>query len=87
MNLKTRQLTLVGALTSKPYAFTARSWELKNIETIDLFDSMCSNIKVNVKGNEVLRVLPLNNNILNEEWISDKSRFSYDGLNRKRFIN
>lgn len=87
MNIKTRQLTLVGALTSKPYAFTARSWELKNIETIDLFDSMCSNIKVNVKGNEVLRVLPLNNNVLNEEWISDKSRFAYDGLNRKRFIN
>ena len=81
------KLTLIGALTSKPYAFTARSWELKNVETIDLFDSICSNVRIDIRGSEIMRVLPLNNEFLNEEWISDKTRFAYDGLKRKRFIN
>lgn len=76
-----------GALTSKPYAFTARSWELRNLETIDLFDSLGSNIRVDVRGSEIMRILPLNNESLNEEWISDKARYAYDGLNRERFIN
>ena len=56
MNLK-----LIGALTSKPYAFAARSWELKNIETIDLFDSLCSNVRMDIRGSEIMRVLPINN--------------------------
>ncbi len=78
---------LIGALTSKPYAFTARSWELKNIETIDLFDSLCSNIRIDIRGSEILRILPLTNQFVNEEWISDKTRYAYDGLKRWRFIN
>ena len=82
-----KKLILIGALTSKPYAFKARSWELKNIDTIDLFESVCSNIKVDVRGSEIMRILPVLNEKLNEEWISDKSRFAYDGLQRKRFIN
>lgn len=79
--------TLIGALTSKPYAFTARSWELRSIETIDLFDSSCSNIKIDIRNSEIMRVLPVNNEYINEEWISDKTRFAYDGLKRWRFIN
>ena len=77
---------LIGALTSKPYAFTARSWELKSVETIDLFDSLGSNIRVDIRGSEIMRILPVNNEFINEEWISDKTRFAYDGLKRKRFI-
>lgn len=79
-------LTLVGALTSKPYAFLARSWELKNIETIDLFDSLCSNIRIDIKGSQIMRVLPINNTYINEEWITDKTRFAYDAFKRWRFI-
>jgi NADH dehydrogenase (ubiquinone) Fe-S protein 1 len=74
----------VGALTSKPYAFKARSWELQNINTIDITDSCGSNIVVSIKGNEVMRVLPRLNEDINEEWISDKTRFSYDGLRIQR---
>lgn len=81
-----QNLKLIGALTSKPYAFTARSWELKNVETIDLFDSLGSNIKVDIRGSEIMRILPINNDFINEEWISDKTRFAYDGLKRWRFI-
>lgn len=80
-----QNLKLIGALTSKPYAFTARSWELKNIETIDLFDSLGSNIKIDIRGSEIMRILPINNDFINEEWISDKTRFAYDGLKRWRF--
>lgn len=76
---------LIGALTSKPYAFTARSWELKNVESIDLFDSSCSNIKIDIRGSEIMRILPINNEYVNEEWISDKTRFAYDSLKRWRF--
>ena len=74
----------VGALTSKPYAFKARSWELKSVSSIDISDSCGSNIVINSKGLEVLRVLPRLNEFINEEWISDKTRFSYDGLSVQR---
>jgi NADH dehydrogenase (ubiquinone) Fe-S protein 1 len=76
----------VGASTSKSYAFKARAWELKSIESIDIFDSLGSNIRVDVKGNEVMRILPKRNDYLNEEWISDKIRFSYEGLKKNRLI-
>ena len=74
----------VGALTSKPYAFTARPWELKKTESIDVMDGIGSNIRVDSRGNEVMRILPRLNDDINEEWISDKTRFSYDGLKRQR---
>ena len=74
----------VGALTSKPYAFTARPWELTKTETIDVMDALGSNIRVDTKGREVMRILPRNNDGVNEEWISDKSRFVWDGLRRQR---
>ncbi len=74
----------VGALTSKPYAFTARPWELKKTETIDVMDALGSNIRVDTKGREVMRVLPRNHDGVNEEWLSDKSRFIWDGLRRQR---
>lgn len=85
--MKYKNNLLIGALTSKPYAFTARSWELKNIETIDLFDSLCSNIRIDIRSSEILRILPINNQYVNGEWISDKTRYAYDGLRRWRFIN
>jgi NADH dehydrogenase (ubiquinone) Fe-S protein 1 len=78
---------LIGALTAKPYAFKARPWELKSVETIDLFESLNSNIRVDIRGSDVMRILPLNNEFLNEEWISDKTRHAYDGLKRRRFVN
>ncbi|MGH7005488.1 MAG: NADH-quinone oxidoreductase subunit NuoG, partial [Alphaproteobacteria bacterium] len=74
----------VGALTSKPYAFTARSWELRKTESIDVMDALGSNIRVDARGNEVMRILPRLNDDVNEEWISDKTRFAYDGLKRQR---
>ncbi|NIZ59460.1 NADH-quinone oxidoreductase subunit G [Sedimentitalea sp. CY04] len=74
----------VGALTSKPYAFTARPWELTKTETIDVMDALGSNIRVDTKGREVMRIMPRNNDGVNEEWISDKSRFIWDGLRRQR---
>lgn len=74
----------VGALTSKPYAFTARSWELNKTETIDVHDALGSNIRIDSRGAEVMRILPRINEEINEEWISDKTRFSYDGLKRQR---
>ena len=74
----------VGALTSKPYAFKARSWELRHCETIDVLDAVCSNIRVDTRGLEVMRILPRLNEDINEEWISDKTRFSYDGLKLQR---
>src|SRR5690348_12849844 len=80
------QLKLIGALTSKPYAFTARSWELEKIDFIDFFDSLLSNIVFDVRGISVLRVVPRINEQLNEEWISDKIRFSYDGFRRQRIM-
>jgi NADH dehydrogenase (ubiquinone) Fe-S protein 1 len=74
----------VGALTSKPYAFTARPWELKSTESIDVSDAVGSNIRVDSRGLEVMRILPRVNEDVNEEWLSDKSRFAYDGLKRQR---
>ena len=74
----------VGALTSKPYAFKARPWELTKTETIDVHDAVGSNIRVDAKGREVMRVLPRLHEDVNEEWISDRTRFSYDGLNAQR---
>jgi NADH-quinone oxidoreductase subunit G len=74
----------VGALTSKPYAFTARPWELTKTESIDVMDALGSNIRIDTKGREVMRILPRNNDGVNEEWISDKTRFIWDGLRRQR---
>ena len=74
----------VGALTSKPYAFTARPWELRKTETIDVMDAVGSNIRADSRGNEVMRILPRLHEGINEEWISDKTRFSYDGLKQNR---
>lgn len=74
----------VGALTSKPYAFRARPWELKRTETIDVMDAVGSNVRVDCRGIEVMRVLPRLNDEVNEEWISDKSRFACDGLKTQR---
>ncbi len=74
----------VGALTSKPYAFSARPWELRKTETIDVMDGVGSNIRVDSRGREVLRILPRLHEDVNEEWISDKSRFIWDGLKRQR---
>ena len=79
--------TLFGALTSKPYAFKARSWELRSIESIDLFDSLCSNIKLDIRNSEIMRILPINNEVVNEEWISDKARYAFDSFKRERFVN
>ena len=74
----------VGALTSKPYAFSARPWELKQTESIDVMDAVGSNIRIDTKGNKVMRILPRNNDEINEEWISDKTRFFWDGLSLQR---
>lgn len=74
----------VGALTSKPYAFTARSWELKSTESIDVSDALGANVRVDSRGTEVMRIVPRLNEEVNEEWISDKARFQYDGLKRQR---
>jgi len=74
----------VGALTSKPYAFTARPWELTKTESIDIHDAVGSNIRIDAKGSKVMRILPRLNEDINEEWISDKTRFACDGLNMQR---
>ncbi|XP_060562587.1 NADH-ubiquinone oxidoreductase 75 kDa subunit, mitochondrial-like [Ruditapes philippinarum] len=74
----------VGALTSKPYAFTARPWETRKIESVDVMDAVGSNIVVSTRTNEVMRILPRVNEEVNEEWISDATRFAYDGLKRQR---
>ncbi|KAL5721895.1 hypothetical protein ACHQM5_005480 [Ranunculus cassubicifolius] len=74
----------VGALTSKPFAFKARNWELKGTESIDVTDAVGSNIRIDSRGPEVMRILPRLNEDINEEWISDKTRFCYDGLKRQR---
>lgn len=74
----------VGALTSKPYAFKARSWELKKTDSIDIMDAVGSNIRIDSKGLEVMRILPRLEDDINEEWISDKARFCYDGIKYQR---
>ena len=77
----------VGALTSKPYVFEARPWELKKTETVDVMDAVGSNIRVDTYGWEVKRVLPKVNDDINEEWISDKTRYACDGLKNQRLDN
>lgn len=77
----------VGALTSKPYTFKARYWELKKYEVVDIMDSSCSNIKVDVFNNEILRILPKTNYNINNEWISNKTRFFFDSLKYQRILN
>jgi NADH-quinone oxidoreductase subunit G len=74
----------VGALTSKPYAFNARPWELKKTESVDVMDAQGCNIRVDTRGPQVMRVLPRLNEEVNEEWISDKTRHACDGLTRQR---
>jgi predicted molibdopterin-dependent oxidoreductase YjgC len=74
----------VGALTSKPYAFMARPWETRKTESVDVLDSVGSNIVVTHRTGEVLRIMPRMNEDVNEEWISDKTRFACDGLKRQR---
>ncbi len=74
----------VGALTSKPYAFSARSWELRNTDSVDVLDAVGSNIRVDCRGREVMRVLPRLHEDVNEEWIADKTRYACDGLRRQR---
>ncbi|MFC3225996.1 NADH-quinone oxidoreductase subunit NuoG [Marinibaculum pumilum] len=74
----------VGALTSKPYAFTARPWELKKTESVDAMDAVGASIRLDVRGREVMRILPRLNEAVNEEWLSDRSRFVFDGLRSRR---
>ncbi|KIT17915.1 NADH-quinone oxidoreductase subunit NuoG [Jannaschia aquimarina] len=74
----------VGALVSKPYAFTARPWELTKTETIGVMDALGASIRVDTKGREVMRILPRNHDGTNEEWLDDKTRFVWDGLRRQR---
>jgi NADH-quinone oxidoreductase subunit G len=74
----------VGALTSKPYAYEARSWELRKTESVDVFDGLGANIRVDARGGQVMRVLPRMNDDVNEEWIGDKSRHALDGLRYQR---
>ena len=74
----------VGALTSKPYVFEARPWELKKTESIDVMDAVGSNVRVDTYGWEVKRILPIINEVINEEWISDKTRYACDGLKNQR---
>ena len=74
----------VGALTSKPYAYEARSWELTKTESIDVLDALGSNIRIDTRGAQVMRVLPRMNDDVNEEWISDKTRHAIDGLRYQR---
>ena len=74
----------VGALTSKPYAFSARPWELRKTDSVDVMDAVGSNIRVDSRGREVMRVLPRLHEEINEEWIADKTRYACDGLRRQR---
>ena len=74
----------VGALTSKPYAFTARSWELNKTQSVDVMDALGSAIRIDTRGREVMRILPRLNDDVNEEWISDKTRHVVDGLRTQR---
>lgn len=77
----------VGALTSKPFSFTSRPWELKSYNSIDILDGMHSNIRVDVRGTKIMRILPRVNENINEDWITDKIRFSYDAFRRQRLYD
>ena len=74
----------VGALTSRPYAYVSRPWELKKTDSIDVLDAVGANIRVDARGPEVLRIIPRINEAVNEEWMADRGRFSFDGLKRRR---
>jgi NADH dehydrogenase (ubiquinone) Fe-S protein 1 len=74
----------VVALTSKPYAYHARPWELKSTESVDVLDAVGSNIRIDSRGVQVMRILPKTNDDVNEEWISDKTPYAYDGLKFQR---
>jgi NADH-quinone oxidoreductase subunit G len=74
----------VGALLNKPYSFTARPWELRKTDSVDVHDAIGTNIRVDARGSEVLRILPRTNDAVNEEWMADKGRFAHDGLKRRR---
>ena len=74
----------VGALTSAPYAFTSRPWELRSVETVDVMDTLGSSIQADYRGAEIMRILPRIHEEVNEEWLSDKSRHSFDGLKKQR---
>ncbi len=84
MSANVIDLCPVGALTSRPYAFEARPWELKKTLSIDVSDATGANIRLDSRGREVMRALPRNNDEVNEEWISDKARYQVDGLTRRR---
>ncbi|WP_232493426.1 NADH-quinone oxidoreductase subunit NuoG [Novosphingobium kaempferiae] len=84
MSANVIDLCPVGALTSRPYAFEARPWELKKTLSIDVSDATGANIRIDARGREVLRALPRNNDDVNEEWLSDKARFQVDGLTKRR---
>jgi len=77
----------VGALTSKPYSFTSRPWENRRIDSIDVLDAVGTNIVVSTRSGDVMRILPRVHEDINEEWMADKGRFSYDGLKRQRLVN
>lgn len=77
----------VGALTSKPYSFTSRPWELNSVESVDVFDTLCSNIRLSVYGNKVKRILPRINEQLNEDWLANKTRFIYDSFDLQRITS
>jgi NADH dehydrogenase (ubiquinone) Fe-S protein 1 len=77
----------VGALTSRPYSFACRPWELLSVESIDILDGLCSNITIDCRGAEIMRILPRANSILNIDWITDKIRFCYDGLKVQRIVS
>lgn len=74
----------IGALTNKPYAFKNRVWELSNIYSTDILDSLGSSIRIDLYGSEIKRILPLKNDIINEDWISNRSRYFYEGLYKWR---
>jgi len=74
----------VGALTSRPYAFVSRPWELRKTDSVDVLDAVGTNIRVDTRSGEVLRILPRTNDDVNEEWMADRGRFSFDGLKRRR---
>jgi len=84
LSANVNDLCPVGALTHRPWAFIYRPWELRKTESIDVMDAMGSNIRVDARGREVLRILPRNNDAVNEEWISDKTRYVADGLRTQR---
>jgi NADH-quinone oxidoreductase subunit G len=84
LSANVNDLCPVGALTHRPWAFIYRPWELRKTESIDVMDAVGSNIRVDARGREVLRILPRNNDAVNEEWISDKTRFVADGLKVQR---